>query len=145
EEGFSVRLKDVGNLVSDADLEAERAIAAVIHRTFPDHAILGEELHEGGVNAEHLWVVDPLDGTNNFVHHIPHFAVSVAYYHLGRAECGLVFQPLTGELFRAQRGEGATRNGRTARVGPEIRLEDVLIGVGFFYDRGAMMEATLSA
>jgi myo-inositol-1(or 4)-monophosphatase len=65
-EGVSSRLKDVANLVSDADLDAERAIVEAIRRAYPDHAVLGEEEHEGGdVEAEHLWVVDPLDGTNN--------------------------------------------------------------------------------
>src|ERR671939_307425 len=73
--GIAMRSKDIANLVSDADIEAERAIVAVIQRSFPDHEVLGEELHRGDTSAEHLWVVDPLDGTNNFGHRIPHFAV----------------------------------------------------------------------
>ena len=92
-EGIEMRSKDVANLVSDADLEAERAIVEVIRGTFPDHEILGEEAHAGDVGAEHLWIIDPLDGTNNFAHKVPHYAVSVAYYRGGRAECGIVFNP----------------------------------------------------
>src|SRR5581483_8289520 len=77
------RQKDAGvsyNLVSDADVEAEHAIVDRIRRAFPDHAVLGEEAHQCDVNAEHLWIIDPIDGTNNFLHHVPQFAVSIAYY-----------------------------------------------------------------
>lgn len=70
-DGFSIRLKGVADMVTDADVAAERRIAAVIHDAFPDHAILGEEENAGDINAEHLWVIDPLDGTTNFAHHIP--------------------------------------------------------------------------
>jgi len=92
-EGIEMRSKDIANLVSDADLEAEQAIVAVIRRSFPGHEVLGEESHAGDVGAEHLWIVDPLDGTNNFAHRIPHYAVSVAYYRGGQPECGIVFNP----------------------------------------------------
>src|ERR1700722_12804376 len=74
---FAVRHKQSYNLVSDADVESEAAIARVIHEAFPDHAILGEETNAGDVAAEHLWIVDPLDGTNNFFHGIEQFAISV--------------------------------------------------------------------
>src|SRR5436190_14583635 len=87
-EGIAMRSKEVANLVSDADIEAERAVVEVIRRSFPGHEVLGEETHHGDSGAEHLWVVDPLDGTNNFAHRIPHFAVSIAYWQGGRAECG---------------------------------------------------------
>jgi myo-inositol-1(or 4)-monophosphatase len=139
------------NLVSDADLEAERAIVAMIRNTFPEHAVLGEELHGGdGVSesvlaSEHLWVVDPIDGTNNFVHGIPHFGVSVAYYHQGHAICGAMGNPVRDDWFLASRGEGAFHNGLRVRVADNPRLEEALIGFGYYYDRGAMMEATLAA
>src|SRR4051794_20309540 len=77
-EGVAVRNKDVSNLVSDADVESEHAVVGVIREAFPGHEILGEEAHSGDTSAEHLWVVDPLDGTNNFAHGIPQFSVSVA-------------------------------------------------------------------
>jgi myo-inositol-1(or 4)-monophosphatase len=104
-EGVEMRSKDVANLVSDADVEAERAIVAVIGRAFPGHEVLGEEAHAGDVGAEHLWIVDPLDGTNNFAHKIPHYAVSVAYYRTGRAECGVVLNPARDEWHVAARGQ----------------------------------------
>jgi myo-inositol-1(or 4)-monophosphatase len=144
-EGIAMRSKDIANLVSDADIEAERAVVDVIRRSFPDHEVLGEEVHQGDVGAEHLWVVDPLDGTNNFAHKIPHFAVSIAYYRGGVAQCGVVFNPARDEWHVASRGRGATFNGRRVQVAAHARLDEALVGVGFYYDRGAMMEATLAA
>lgn len=144
-EGVAMRSKDVGNLVSDADLEAERAVVAAIRAAHPGHEILAEEENAGDAGAEHLWVVDPLDGTNNFAHRVPHFAVSVAYYRGGVAQCGVVFNPIHGDWHVATRGGGAWYNGAPARVGDESRLDEVLVGLGFYYDRGAMMEATLDA
>ncbi len=144
-DGVTMRNKDVANLVSDADVEAEHAIAAVIKRAFPSHAILGEEAHQGDATAEHLWVVDPIDGTNNFAHKIPHFAVSVAYYHAGEAQCGVVFNPVREEWHTAAKGQGAFHDGRQVSVDEATRLDEVLVGVGFYYDRGAMMETTLEA
>ena len=143
-EGVVHRSKEVSNLVTDADLEAERAIVAVLRDAYPGHSILGEEeARHGSPDAEHLWVVDPLDGTNNFAHRLPHFAVSVAYYREGQAECGVVLAPVLGDLYTAIRGGGASHNGRPVRVAGHDRLDQAMIGVGFYYDRGAMMEATL--
>jgi len=156
-EKFAVYTKPSGpgkssyNLVSQADLDAERAIVAVIRREFPDHAVLGEELHGGdGVSpavlaSDHLWIVDPIDGTNNFVHGIPHFGVSVAYYQRGEPACGVMGNPVRDDWFLAARGQGALHNGSAVRVSDNPRLEESLIGFGYYYDRGAMMEATLAA
>lgn len=144
-DGVTMRSKDVANLVSDADVEAEHAIAAVIHQAFPEHAILGEEAYQADAGAEHLWVVDPIDGTNNFAHAIPHFAVSVAYYHRGVAQCGVVLNPIRDEWHTAALGQGAFHDGRPAHVQAATRLDEVIVGVGFYYDRDVMMEATLAA
>jgi myo-inositol-1(or 4)-monophosphatase len=133
------------NLVSIADVEAEQAIVEVIRREFPDHAVLGEESHRDDVNSEHLWVVDPLDGTNNFVHGIPHYAVSIAYYHNGKPQCGVVFNPSRGDWYEATHGGGAFHNGKRVSVCETETLDKVLVSVGFYYDRGEMMEATLAA
>lgn len=145
EQGVTMRQKGRGDLVSDADTESERAIVAIIADRFPSHAILAEEARRDDADAEHLWIVDPLDGTNNFAHDIPHFAVSIAYYRDGVAECGIVHNPIRDDTYIAARGRGAYWNGRPARVCPSRSLDDVIIGVGFYYDRGAMMEATLTA
>ena len=142
---YTVRTKESYNLVSDADVQAERAIVEVIRQTYPDHAILGEEEQKGDAGADHLWVIDPLDGTNNFVHAIPHFAVSVAYYHQGVSQCGVVFNPIRNDWYTAVRGQGAWVNGQQAQVATAGKLTEVLVGLGFYYDRGAMMEATLCA
>lgn len=144
-EGTAIRSKESYNLVSDADVESERAIVEVIRRAFPDHAILAEEAHQSAIESEYFWIVDPLDGTNNFAHGIPHFAVSVACYRSGRPECGVIFNPLREDWFTAGRGEGAFHNGLRCRVAGAGSLKEVLVGVGFYYDRGAMMEATLAA
>lgn len=146
--GVTMRSKeDEGsyNLVSDADVEAEQQIAAVIQNAVPGHAILGEEEQAGDVDAADLWIVDPLDGTNNFAHRIPHFAVSIAHYREGVCQCGVVVNPVRGDWYYAAAGQGAFHNGRRLQVSPAANLNETMIGCGFYYDRGAMMEATLAA
>lgn len=148
ERGVEMRSKsdeESYNLVSDADVESERAIAACIQEAFPNHKILGEEEYSGDVDADHLWIIDPLDGTNNFAHRIPHFAVSIGYYDKGQANCGVVVNPVRGDWYWASRGGGAFHNGRRMQVKSAERLDEVMVGCGFYYDRGAMMEATLAA
>jgi myo-inositol-1(or 4)-monophosphatase len=144
-QGAEVRDKGVGELVTSADLDAERAIVGIIRNQFPGHHIMAEEGHQAVVENEHLWVVDPLDGTNNFAHRIPHFAVSIGYYHHGIPECGVIVNPMTNEWYIAVRGQGAWYQGKPAHVNHESRLDQSLIAIGFYYDRGAMMEATLLA
>ncbi len=145
ERGVEMREKGTSDLVSQADIEAEQAIARTLHARFPDHAILGEEENAGSTSAEHLWIVDPLDGTNNFAHHIPHFAVSIAYYHNQVAQCGVVVNPVRGDWYWSKRGQGSWYNGHQLRVNAQTSLDQTMIGVGFYYDRGRMMEATLAA
>lgn len=142
---YSVRSKGGPDLVTDADLESERLIVELIRQAFPDDEVLGEEGHQADLTAPRLWVIDPLDGTTNYAHGIPHFAVSIAYYEQGQARCGVVLNPARGDRYTVVRGEGAFHNGRRAQVSPATQLSDVLVGIGFYYDRGAMMEATLAA
>lgn len=144
-QGFSVRSKAPGDLVTDADLAAEACIAEIISAEFPHHHILGEEQHHSAIDVEHLWIVDPLDGTTNFAHGIPHFAVSIAYCRNGDLQCGVIFNPIRNDCYIAERGGGAFHNDRQIHTGQGRTMSDVLIGVGFYYDRGVMMEATLSA
>lgn len=158
------------NRVSVADVESERAIVAAIRREFPSHAILAEEAHAADVAADHLWVIDPIDGTNNFLHGIPQFAVSVAYYQAGQPRCGAIFNPARGDWFVAVQGGGAfhwnlagqelnleaanvdaeflsgrLHSAKRLQVSEHNRLDEVLIGLGFYYDRGVLMDATLAA
>jgi len=133
------------NLVSDADVQSEQAIASAILADFPTHTLLGEEELSGSVEADDLWIIDPLDGTNNFAHRIPHFAVSIAYYRRGRAVCGVVVNPVRGDWYWATHGGGAFHNGQRMQVNSQASLNRAMVGCGFYYDRGVMMESTLAA
>ncbi len=133
------------DLVSDADLESEKAIGDLIRQAYPDHELLGEEELDGSVDAEHLWIIDPLDGTNNFAHGIPHFAVSIAYYHQGKPQVGVVLNPARDDLYTATKGGGAFHNGKQVGVCDSETLGQTFVGCGFYYDRGAMMRSTLNA
>jgi myo-inositol-1(or 4)-monophosphatase len=133
------------DLVSDADVESEQVIARFLRSRYPNHELWGEEGLAGSVDAEHLWIIDPLDGTNNFAHQLPHFAVSIAYYHRGQAAVGVVLNPARNELFTAVAGQGAFRDGQPMRVCSSQSLTRTLIGCGFYYDRGRMMRCTLAA
>jgi len=144
-EGVEMRTKAVSDLVSDADIESENAIVAAIREAFPDYAILGEESHQADASAPKLWIVDPLDGTTNFAHGLPHFAISIAYYEQGQARCGVIYNPIREDWYVTEVGKGAWYNGRRVQVNNETSLSQSLVGVGFYYDRGAMMEATLRA
>jgi myo-inositol-1(or 4)-monophosphatase len=145
EQGVLIRNKAPNELVSDADVEAERAIVTAIHSKFPQHAILAEEGFTDTDVQDHLWIIDPLDGTNNFAHQIPHFAVSIAYYEKGEAQVGVITNPMNDDWYIAVRGQGSWFNGKRAQVSAHQRLDQTMVGVGFYYDRGAMMEATLAA
>ncbi|WP_164100529.1 inositol monophosphatase family protein [Candidatus Laterigemmans baculatus] len=149
-EGVEMRNKTASggvahDLVSDADLESERRIGELLGNAFPDHELLGEETLAGAPDAEHLWIIDPLDGTTNYAHGLPHFAVSIAYYHRGEPQLGVIYNPAREDWFVALRGSGATHNGRSVQVTPATKLDEVLVGCGFYYDRGAMMRATLAS
>ncbi len=136
------------DLVSDADLTSERVIADRLRQAFPDHALLGEETLGTGMDVstqEHLWIIDPLDGTNNFAHRLPNFAISIAYYYRGQAQLGVVYAPALSQWYTVVRGGGAFENDRPVHVSAHTQLSKVLIGCGFYYDRGEMMRRTLAS
>lgn len=122
------------DLVTSIDRRSERAILAILSSSFPDHGILAEESDPHSGNAEHLWVVDPLDGTTNYSRGFPYFCVSVALARAGRVIVAAVFQPLLGELFTAVRGRGARLNGAPLRVSSQPRLDQAFLATGFPYD-----------
>lgn len=122
------------DLVTAADLASEKAILEVIHATFPNHAILAEESGSTGMPSEYTWIIDPLDGTTNFVHGLPVFAVSIGLSYQEEMEIGVVFNPLSGELFCATRGHGATLNNRQISVSQANNLQESLLVTGFPYD-----------
>jgi myo-inositol-1(or 4)-monophosphatase len=134
------------NLITEADRRAEELIAGFLAREMPESTLLGEENHHGEkLSAERLWIIDPLDGTTNFAHNIPHFGVSVAYAEKGKLLAGAVYDPMRGELFSAAAGRGAHCNGMRIKVSTSRDLSHSLIATGFYYDRSITMEKTLRA
>ena len=128
---FEVKAKGVNNFVTEVDIAAEQEITYHLRKAYPDHAILGEE---GGLvgdeNADYRWVIDPLDGTTNFIRGIPHFAVSIACLYKGKVEHAVVVDPVRQEEFTASRGRGAQLNGRRIRVSGLSSLDGALLGTG---------------
>lgn len=126
--------KEHGDIVSSADAEAQSAIVATIGAAFPDHAIAGEEsgdAKDAKADSPYRWVVDPIDGSVNFVHGFPYYAVSVALVHNAEITHAAVLDPIHDELFTAVRGKGAQLNGAAIRVSNCLRLDDALIGAVF--------------
>ncbi len=139
----AVTTKGIGNFVSEADLAAEKAVVDSIRNVFPDHAIISEESHQDRADSEHLWIIDPLDGTNNFLHGLPQFAVSIGYYHNGNPEVGVICNPASGDWYVCVLNQGAWANGSRVRVSDEKLLSETLLACGFYYDRGKLMHTTL--
>jgi len=128
---IDVRQKGRNDFVSDVDERAEQEIISHIRRAYRDHAILGEESGlSGDIDAEYRWVIDPLDGTTNFLRGIPHFGVSIACLYRGWPEHAVIVDPVRGEEFTASRGRGARLNGRRIRVSDLQGLEGALLGTG---------------
>lgn len=129
---LKVEKKGHNDFVTSADLEAEKAVIDVIHKHYPEHAILAEESGVSG-ESDHVWIIDPLDGTTNYLHGFPVFAVSIAVQVNGRVEHAVVYDPMREELFTASKGEGAVLDGHKIRVSGRKELDRSLIGTGFPY------------
>jgi myo-inositol-1(or 4)-monophosphatase len=127
---LTVEMKGHNDFVSSADLAAEAAIIEVIHKHYPDHAIHAEESGISG-ESDHVWIIDPLDGTTNYLHGFPVFAISIGLQINGRLEHAVVYDPMREELFTASKGEGAQLDGRKIRVSGNKDLDRALIGTGF--------------
>lgn len=123
--------KGTNDFVSEVDRNAEREIIQQLAKTYPDHAFIGEESgRTGPEEAEYVWIIDPLDGTTNYLRGIPHYAVSIACTHKGKLEHAVVHNPVLREEFTASRGRGAQFNGRRIRVSNTQGLESALVGTG---------------
>lgn len=150
------------NPVTEVDRASERAIVDHIVTCFPDHAFLGEEgTAAAGVTPDtsntptgaprdswedpaDLWIIDPIDGTSNYIHGIPHYSVAVGYARNGVMQVAACYDPERNELFTAVRGGGAFCNGEPIHCSAAASLGDAIVSTGFFYERGALMERTLS-
>jgi myo-inositol-1(or 4)-monophosphatase len=130
----SVRHKGPADLVTEADFAAQEVVRTTVLGAFPEHCLLGEEGEAAGSRpgrAEFRWIADPLDGTTNFVHHVPHYAVSLALERGGDILVGCVFDPSLHECFSAVKGQGARLNGQPIRTSDVADLTDALAGTGF--------------
>ena len=143
-DAFTVSEKSTNDFVTAIDRVAERRIIDTIRRSYPDHAFLAEESGAHGHN-DFEWIIDPLDGTANFVHGFPHVAVSIAVRHRGRLQHAVVFDPLRQELFTASRGSGAQVNDRRLRVATKSNLKGALLGSGFLFREIDRLESYLTA
>jgi histidinol-phosphatase len=124
--GFQVAIKPDRSPVTQADREAEQAIRAVLRRAFPQHGFLGEEFGAEG-STEARWIIDPIDGTRNFVRGIPVWAILIALEERGEITTGVILNPVTGELYWARQGEGAFANGERLHVSDRARLDEALL------------------
>lgn len=131
-EGLEIDSKSRNDFVSEVDKQAEAIIIDHIRKAYPDHGILAEESGKHG-NDTYQWIIDPLDGTTNFLHGYPQFAVSIGLLHKGVFDQAVVYDPLRQELFTASKGGGANLNNRRIRVSKQKELEGALIGTGFPY------------
>jgi myo-inositol-1(or 4)-monophosphatase len=131
-EAIKISMKTQNDFVSEVDQQAEYEIIQIIRKAYPSHSILAEESgeHKGD---DFMWIIDPLDGTNNFIHGFPHFAVSIAVQIRGRVEHGVIYDPVRQELFTASRGDGAKLNQYRLRVSNCNQFNHALLGTGFPY------------
>ena len=138
---LEVKAKNKNDFVTQVDKAAEQAIIGVIRAAYPDHSILAEESGDTpGARPEYLWVIDPLDGTTNYIHGFPQYCVSIALEHRGTLTQGVVYDPGKNELFTASRGRGAFLDDRRMRVSKCIRLQDALVGTGFPFKEASRLD-----
>ena len=132
-ESVRVSLKQSNDFVTEVDQASENVIIDTLLTAYPDHGILAEESGStrGNPDAEAIWIIDPLDGTTNFIHGFPVYCVSIALQVKGRLEQAVVFDPTRNDLFTATRGRGAFMNERRIRVGKRTRLQECLLSTGF--------------
>ncbi len=128
---LKVDTKSRNDFVTQVDTQAEQAILDVLRNKFPSHGILAEESGAHNDDSDYLWIIDPLDGTTNFIHGFPQFAVSIALQHKGKLEQAVVYDPVSQELFTASRGQGAQLNNKRLRVTTQKSLQGALLGTGF--------------
>ncbi len=142
---LTIKVKGPKDFVSEVDHAAEAAIVETLLDAYPDHAVLAEEGTAKGNNAdaENVWIIDPLDGTTNFLHGFPQYCVSIALQHRGQITQAVIYDPVHNDLFTATRGRGAFLNDRRMRVSRREHLRDCLIGTGFPFRDGSHLDTYL--
>jgi myo-inositol-1(or 4)-monophosphatase len=142
---LTITAKGPKDFVSEVDRAAEAAIVETLLDTYPNHAILAEEGTAKGANAdaENVWIIDPLDGTTNFLHGFPQYCVSIALAHRRQITQGVIFDPVRNDLFTATRGRGAYLNDRRIRVSRRQQMRECLIGTGFPFRDGSYLDTYL--
>ncbi len=145
-ESVRVSQKQVNDFVTEVDQAAEQAIIDILLVAYPGHAIWAEESGrtQGAQDSDYVWIIDPLDGTTNFIHGLPIYCVSIALAVKGRVEQAVVFDPTRNDLFTATRGRGAFMNDRRLRVSKRVRLQECLISTGFPFRPGDDFKTYLS-
>jgi len=129
-DSLNVTEKSINDFVSEVDFRAEQEIIRAVQKAYPAHAIHAEESGKSGNNEEYTWIIDPLDGTTNFLHGFPQFAVSIAVKYRDKLEHAIIYDPTKDEIFSASRGNGAQLNDRRIRVTPRKSLNGALLGTG---------------
>ena len=142
---LKVEVKALNDYVSDVDRQAEALIIEDLLKSFPGHAILAEESGVIEGKEDYRWIIDPLDGTTNYLHGFPHYAVSIACEHQGRLTHGVIYDPFKQELFAASRGAGATLNNRRIRVGTLKTTQGALLATGFPFKHPQQLDEFLQA
>lgn len=135
---LKINTKSPNDFVTEVDQAAEKTIIDILLQAYPDHGILAEESgrEHGAKHSEFVWIIDPLDGTTNFIHGLPMYCVSIALAHRGVVQQAVVYDPTRNDLFYATKGRGAFLNDRRLRVSKRTRMSDALIGTGFPFRRG---------
>jgi histidinol-phosphatase len=128
--GVEIEIKADATPVTRADVESEQAIRGIIRERFPDHGFYGEETGQSDIDADHVWLIDPIDGTKSFVRRYPFFSTQIALMHRGELVLGLSNAPLFGQRAWAERGRGAFLNGEPIKVAPTGSLEDAALSTG---------------
>jgi myo-inositol-1(or 4)-monophosphatase len=132
-EHLKVNTKGRNDFCSEVDIKSEQAIISTIHKAYPDHGIIAEESGIQNNDADNVWIIDPLDGTNNYLHGFPFFCVSIAVRIKNRIEHAVVYDPVRHECFSASRGQGARLNDRRLRVSKQTQLSAAMLGTGFSF------------
>ena len=128
---LQVRSKQANDFVTQIDQASEQAIMETVRKAYPDHGFLCEESGADRPDAETVWIIDPLDGTTNFIHGFPQYCVSIAVRSRGALAHAVVYDPIRNELFTASKGGGAFLNDRRIRVSKAVKLNEALVGTGF--------------